>query len=283
MESKTCTKCGLTKPVSEFYPAKKGRTGTRADCKKCVIARTAKWIEEHPEQRKETRDAYCEAHKEELAAYLRDWRKDNPGKSKEYRATRYANHKEDVLAATAAWVKANPLKQKDIMRKWYVKNKEKVDQKSKEWADANPEKMREYSRKNAAKKREDPKHRLECSIRSGVMKGLKRGAKAGRKTFNILGYTPQELKEHLERLFLPGMTWENYGEWHIDHIIPLAAHNYETPDDIDFKKAWALSNLQPLWATDNMKKRDKLSSPFQPSLAIALLANDNQKKETKVG
>lgn len=75
---------------------------------------------------------------------------------------------------------------------------------------------------------------------------------------------------HLERQFLPGMTWENHGRfgWHIDHIIPLSAFNFETPDHIDFKRAWALSNLQPLWWQDNLKKRAKIEGAFQPSLAI---------------
>ncbi|OKP79784.1 hypothetical protein BTE77_06750 [Ensifer adhaerens] len=63
---------------------------------------------------------------------------------------------------------------------------------------------------------------------------------------------------HLEAQFTDGMTWDNYGEWHVDHIIPLAAHNYETTDDIDFKRAWAMSNLQPLWAIDNHRKRDRI-------------------------
>ncbi|MNL66254.1 hypothetical protein D3C87_1906890 [compost metagenome] len=54
------------------------------------------------------------------------------------------------------------------------------------------------------------------------------------------------------------MTWSNYGDWHIDHKFPLATHSYETPDCEGFKSAWALSNLQPLWAEDNRKKHAKL-------------------------
>jgi hypothetical protein len=73
------------------------------------------------------------------------------------------------------------------------------------------------------------------------------------------------------------MTWENYGEWHVDHIVPVSAHNFETTEDIDFKKCWDLSNLQPLWATDNMRKNAKLLKPFQPSFAMAEPTNDNAK------
>jgi 5-methylcytosine-specific restriction endonuclease McrA len=64
------------------------------------------------------------------------------------------------------------------------------------------------------------------------------------------------------------MSWDNCNEWHIDHIIPKAAFNYEKPEDIDFKKCWALKNLQPLWAKENHEKKDKLLKPFQPSLQI---------------
>lgn len=82
------------------------------------------------------------------------------------------------------------------------------------------------------------------------------------------------MRNHLEAQFAPGMTWENHGNgdgrWHVDHKIPLSAFNYETPDDIDFKRCWALSNLQPMWAADNIKKGAKLTAPFQPSLALGV-------------
>lgn len=63
---------------------------------------------------------------------------------------------------------------------------------------------------------------------------------------------------HLESKFVEGMTWENRSEWHIDHIRPIASFNYATPDDPEFKQCWSLSNLQPLWAKENMSKGAKL-------------------------
>jgi len=67
------------------------------------------------------------------------------------------------------------------------------------------------------------------------------------------------------------MTWENYGTyWHIDHKIPIAVFNYEKPEDIDFRLCWSLKNLQPLEKIENIKKKDKLEKPFQPSLKIAV-------------
>ena len=70
----------------------------------------------------------------------------------------------------------------------------------------------------------------------------------------LVDYTVTVLKAHLEKQFTEGMTWENHGAWHIDHIIPICAFNYESPGDLDFKRCWALGNLQPLWAEDNIKK-----------------------------
>ena len=64
------------------------------------------------------------------------------------------------------------------------------------------------------------------------------------------------------------MIWGNYGDWHIDHKIPISAFNFTKPEHEDFKRCWALSNLQPLWAKDNISKNAKLEKHFQPSLAI---------------
>jgi hypothetical protein len=86
----------------------------------------------------------------------------------------------------------------------------------------------------------------------------------------VVGYNIEDLKEHLERQFLPGMSWENIGKWHIDHKVPIAAFNYKTIDDIDFKRCWALENLRPMWALENMKKGARVDFPFQPSLNITI-------------
>lgn len=73
-------------------------------------------------------------------------------------------------------------------------------------------------------------------------------------TFDLLGYSIDDLIFHLESQFQEGMTWANYGEWHIDHIKPDSWFNYSSTEDEDFKKSWSLQNLQPLWAKDNLSK-----------------------------
>lgn len=97
---------------------------------------------------------------------------------------------------------------------------------------------------------------LNMSVSASIRKSLK-SMKAGRSWEGLVGYTVRELKRHLERQFLPGMSWENRGEWHIDHRVPLALHHFETAECPEFRAAWALSNLQPLWALDNLSKSDQ--------------------------
>lgn len=166
--------------------------------------------------------------------------------------------REERLAGQKAWRDRNP----DYSQKWKK---------------ANPEKVKATTKKMYERKKSDPKFRIEAAIRAGVNKGIRKGSKSARRTFEVLGYSLDTLMQHLEKQFEPGMTWDNHGirGWHIDHRIPLDAHNYETPDDIDFKKAWALKNLKPMWGAENISKWTKLEKEFQPSLTLA--DNDNNR------
>ena len=109
-------------------------------------------------------------------------------------------------------------------------------------------------------KRKQPANLVRSRIAGQVRKALKyEGQAKNNKTFTLLGYTKYELKAHLESYFTEknGYSWDNMDEWHIDHIRPVASFNFTTTECEDFKKCWALNNLQPLWATDNMSKGDK--------------------------
>lgn len=138
-----------------------------------------------------------------------------------------------------------------------------------QWIKNNPEKYRQIQKRNKSKILNTPKGRLNSRISSLMNKSIK-GGKQGSRWESLAGYTINDLKKHLEKHFLPGMSWGNIGKWHIDHIIPRSAYNYKSTNDIDFKRCWALNNLQPLWAEDNQKKKDILNHPFQPSLTIAV-------------
>ena len=107
------------------------------------------------------------------------------------------------------------------------------------------------------RRKTNPIIRLNDSITGYIYKSLK-GNKNGRHWEDLVGYTLSRLKIHLEGLFLPGMTFENYGQWHIDHIIPVSLWKFEKPGDREFKQCWARCNLQPLWAEDNLKKGNRI-------------------------
>ena len=131
----------------------------------------------------------------------------------------------------------------------------------------NKENRRYYIKQYNKKKYKDVCHRLNASISSRLRIVLPRN-RHWRRNLKLLDYSARELKEHLEKQFQGGMSWNNYGEWHIDHIIPLSAFNFDSPAHIDFRRCWALNNLQPLWAKENMQKKDKLTIEFQPALKL---------------
>lgn len=125
---------------------------------------------------------------------------------------------------------------------------------------------------NARRRKIDSRFALTARMRTAVHQTMKRkgGAKAGR-TFQLLGYSVEDLEARLRKTMPPGFTWEDFmsGALHIDHIIPLDAFNYTSVDDLDFKRAWALTNLQLMPAIENIQKNASLFEPFQPSLLLA--------------
>lgn len=150
---------------------------------------------------------------------------------------------------------------------WLQNNRERRSHSHKQWRMKNPDSVKKTLKKAQIKTESDPKRKMSRRISSYISKCLKKG-KQGKHWEDIVGYTLDELVRHLERKFKPGMSWNNYGEWHIDHIIPLSKFNFSTLNSIDFKRAWDLKNLQPLWARDNQTKQNSLDKPFQPALGF---------------
>ena len=116
----------------------------------------------------------------------------------------------------------------------------------------------------------DTKFRLNSIMRLGIYSALieNSGSKGRRSWKTLVDFTVDDLIKHLEKKFQPNMSWENYGEWHIDHIIPISAFNFSDAEHGDFKKCWCLDNLQPMWASENFSKGNKLDKHFQPGLEI---------------
>lgn len=160
-------------------------------------------------------------------------------------------------------------KVKEYNKQYYLKTKEKHNEQSKKWREQNKEReyelhklwrkehpglLKQMAKKANAKKRNTSKKRLACNVSLAIWLSLKKNSKTGRHWEDLVGYNINQLKKRLEKQFKKGMAWDNYGihGWHIDHIIPVSVFNFESPDNIDFKKCWALENLRPLWAKENI-------------------------------
>ena len=107
------------------------------------------------------------------------------------------------------------------------------------------------------RREESPSLRIVDSVRARMWAALK--GRTDGALFSRLGYAAEQLAEHLERQFVPGMSWENYGKWHIDHVRPCAA--FDQADPAQFAACWSLDNLQPLWAAENIRKGAKYVAP----------------------
>lgn len=145
-------------------------------------------------------------------------------------------------------------------KKWYEENKEKWNVYIKEYREKNADRIREIKRTyEKTRKDNDPIYKLINNFRTAIYQVLKENnVQKNGHYFEILKYTPEELIVHLENQFTEGMTWDNYGQWHVDHILPISLHNINEIGDNEFMKCWSLSNLQPLWGDENIKKSNKL-------------------------
>lgn len=148
------------------------------------------------------------------------------------------------------------LKNKELIKlkrkQYYQKNKQTLINKTIQWRKNNPEKVSQYRRQYEQYRMDrDIEFKLRKILRNRLNNAIKNNFKSGSAIKN-LGCTITELKKHLESQFQEGMTWDNHGDWHIDHIKPLAKFNLSKLKEL--KKACHYTNLQPLWAKDNLKK-----------------------------
>jgi hypothetical protein len=186
------------------------------------------------------------------------------------------DHKEEIRERKTRYRKENQEKITARAKEYYRKNKEHLDQKAKEWKEknkdkikanikANPEKVRKWYRDYQKRKRSDPQHILKLALRKRCINAIKSSNVKKQGSFvDDLGCTIEFLKEYLAAKFQPGMTWENYGKygWHIDHIRPLAS--FDLTNKEQQLQAIHYTNLQPLWATENLSKGDKWEPPKTP-------------------
>lgn len=182
-------------------------------------------------------------------------------KKREYSRRYYRTHKEYFRQYGLKYREANKEYfqeyHQEYCRKYRETHKEQLRESKRKYWLSRPTGLREWQRRSRAEVAKSPSRRLSLVFSNSVRHSLAQG-KGGAKTWEILGYNLDNLKTWLESLFSDGMTWGNYGKWHIDHIIPVSFFVFESADDVEFKMCWRLENLQPLWAADNYRKHDKM-------------------------
>lgn len=181
--------------------------------------------------------------------------------NKKYMSEYYENNKD-------AWIdysikNNNTIERREKKKEYATKNKHKIKEYQKKYREENKEALKEKRKSYNKVRMERHKYRykndLDYKIKKihryilkSFMKRMKMGSKKD-TTSKLLGYSYSDLKKHIESLFLDGMSWDNHGEWHIDHIRPISSFDIDTDPSV----VNALENLQPLWALENLKKSNK--------------------------
>ena len=230
MEKKVCCKCKEEKKVCEYQKNSHSNTGYRSECSEC-----SKHIKKL-------------IPKEKILEYSKKFRENNKNKLRNKQKEYYQNNldKEHIRKK----------KYRETLKKDKLiiipKTKKEIKDKKQEWINNNRElinKNKRYRYKN------DIFYKLRFNVRNRLNNYLKlNNIQKKNKTFDLLGCSPEFLKEYLENQFTNGMNWNNRMEWHIDHIIPLSSVKKEE----EIYQLCHYTNLQPLWAEDNLKKSNKI-------------------------
>lgn len=295
MESRVCKKCENELPITEFY-FRKERNDYRNVCKKCKSLKTKKELEEERSlnvkkckiclEIKDKSDfqkagggnwlqPYCKPcdAKRKKEHSLRNLEKIKAKSKERYEATkvllteeqkqenkrlailrREERKKQRRLLMTEEEKERRRLKKKAYMIEYRAKNIETIKTKYKY---KKTKEQKEKAKLWQLERMSDPCFRITKNLRGRVYNALKKGCKSA-STMELLGCSIEEFKEYFESKFTEGMSWKKYleGGIHIDHIVPCAA--FDLTKEEHQKKCFHYTNLQPLWAIDNLKKGVKI-------------------------
>lgn len=244
-EIKECGRCHKVKISSDFPLRKKGEyVWLRLQCYECMREISKIRYVNNREKIIKRNLEYEKRNIKKIRAKQEAWRKNNWERVKKIKDKKYLENS-DIIKANR--------------KEYYYKNKEKVIRLNNDYVERNKSKVRERQRRHHAKKKKiDVSYSLLKILRSRVSSAIKRGGTKCNKTMDLVGCTMPELITHLENGFKDGMSWDNYGfyGWHVDHKIPCAS--FDMSDINEQRKCFHYSNLQPLWALDNLKKGAKI-------------------------
>ena len=274
---KVCSKCGEKLDLNLFGKKKSSKDGLSPWCKRCCkISNSKSYLENkevilkqqkqkylglHPKEEIKKGFKKCGSCKEVKPMTLEYFGKALSNKDgfkntcKECRKQKEYNNKiEYIHKISKIYYKENRIEIEKKTKLYRLKNIVKIQNYKKEYYETNKIYIKENVRKNAMNRRHiDIDYKLLCYYRTRIYKALK-GKDKSKTTKELIGCSIEELKKYLENQFVEGMTWENYGEWHVDHIKPCASFNFS--NEYEQKECFNYTNLQPLWAIDNLRKSD---------------------------
>lgn len=271
-----CKKCGKSFPAStEFFPSRKGIL--TSPCKECVKAYKKEHYKRNKAEinRKNLENYYKLNPKEVLPNGMKrctvcsevkavseygisSKNKDGlRGQCKACRHKEYLDNKEVRNRQTRENYLKNRTHYLRLNKKYKQANVEWYKAYNKQYYQNNSEQIKLSAKKSLYRRIENDKgFKILQRCRKRMYDALKGYVKSGR-TSDLLGCSADYLKKYIEKQFKPGMTWENYGEWHVDHIIPCAIFDFTK--EAEQKECFHYSNLQPLWASENLSKSDKVN------------------------
>lgn len=233
--------------TSEYFtgkPCSHGHVTNRRTSNSRCIACDAAYYQANQEKLKCRANRRHHGNREEILDKRRQNRLDNIEFERAKRRSYYKENRERILAENKRYVERNKDKVRAKRAEWIEKNSEYM-----------AEKVRNYMRE---RNQSDAMFNLRNRCRRRIHNALCRvsGSKARRTTESIIGCTIEELHSHIESQFSEGMTWANRSQWHIDHIMPLASADTEA----EVLDLCHFTNLQPLWAEDNIRKSNHVQS-----------------------
>ncbi len=239
---KKCSCCQEEKNIEEFYKQKTSKDGLMSICKKCSRIKSKKYHQENKELIRKNKKEYRQKKIDEIKT--KD--KIRHQLKREVKIEKYFQNREEILIKKRANYHSAKEHHRELARKRYHRRKLN-----------NPQGIIKTRKDFYLRHKDEPEYKLMKSIRWGlarISKNLKKNKKL--RSIEYLGCSLEEFKEYIEKLWEEGMSWENYGlyGWHIDHIIPL---DWFLKNDQNPWKANHYTNLQPMWAKENLSKGNK--------------------------
>ncbi len=257
-EYKLCTKCKNYIATLMFTKMQKTFDGLHSSCKDCNKSYNKNYIPKKKEDKIINSIIFrycskCNSYKEKstfptqertckdcIKIRNNNYRKNNADNIKLYMIQYREEHKDDLIAKR---------------KKWEENNKAHLSQYGKQYRKNNKEKLSTYNKEKHHKYKLNINYRLTKNLRRRVLDAIKNNPKIT-TTLNLIGCDINYFKLYIQNMFTDGMNWDNYGDWHLDHILPCSS--FDLSKEEDQKKCFHYTNMQPLWAIDNLIKGNKL-------------------------